>query len=214
MSQALLEGISMGLLLSAMVGPVFFTLIQNSLKNGFRHTAILASGIFVSDLLYVLLTYFSVNLFSKSSYFEITLGYAGGLVLGAFGVSSMLKKNVQRPNSAGVHVMKDKKRKGFWKGFSINGINPFVLLFWISIAGLVAIKDDFDRVDVSLFYTGILVTVFLIDLLKAFIAKQLSGFVTPGLMQKLNFVVGLFLIFFGFRLIWFAFEKHQALIVG
>lgn len=214
MSPALLEGISMGLLLSAMVGPVFFTLIQNSLQNGFRHTAILALGIFVSDLLYVLLTYFSINLLAQSTYFEVVLGYAGGLVLGGFGVSSILKKNVNRPNSGGLPVLKDSKKKGFWKGFSINGINPFVLLFWISIAGLVAIKDNFDRVDVGLFYTGILVTVFLIDLLKAFVAKQLSGFVTPGIMQKLNIAVGVFLVFFGFRLIWFAFEKHQALLAG
>lgn len=214
MSPALLEGISMGLLLSAMVGPVFFTLIQNSLQNGFRHTAVLALGIFVSDLLYVLLTYFSINLLAKSTYFEVVLGYAGGLVLGGFGVSSIMKKNVNRPNSGGLPVLKDTKKKGFWKGFSINGINPFVLLFWISIAGLVAIKDNFDRVDVGVFYAGILVTVFLIDLLKAFVAKQLSGFVTPGIMQKLNIAVGVFLVFFGFRLIWFAFEKHQALFAG
>jgi threonine/homoserine/homoserine lactone efflux protein len=214
MSTALLEGISMGLLLSAMVGPVFFTLIQNSLENGFRHTAVLALGIFVSDLLYVLLTYFSVNLFAKSSYFEIILGYAGGLVLGGFGLSSIIKKRVQRPNSGGISVIKDKKRKGFWKGFSINGINPFVLLFWISIAGVVAIKDDFKVMDVTLYYAGILVTVFSIDLLKAFVAKQLSGFVTPKLMQKLNIGVGIFLVIFGIRLAWFAYEKHQALLGG
>lgn len=214
MNVALLEGISMGLLLSAMIGPVFFTLIQNSLQNGFRHTAVLALGILVSDLLYVLVTYFSVNFFAKSSYFEVILGYAGGLLLGGFGLSSILKKNTSRPNSGGIPVLKDKKRKGFWKGFSINGINPFVLLFWISIAGVVAIKDNFDTLDVGLYYTGILVTVFSIDLLKAFVAKQLSGFVTPKLMQKLNIGVGIFLVIFGIRLAWFAFEKHQSLLAG
>ena len=49
MSAALIEGISMGLLLSAMVGPVFFTLIQSSLTYGFRYASILALGILSSE---------------------------------------------------------------------------------------------------------------------------------------------------------------------
>jgi len=68
-NQALLEGISMGLLLSAMIGPVFFTLIQNSIQSGFRNTAVLAFGILASDLIYVLITYFSVSIFTQNPYF-------------------------------------------------------------------------------------------------------------------------------------------------
>jgi len=205
---AMVEGISMGLVLSMMIGPVFFALIQNSLEFGFRNSVALAFGILVSDLLYVLLTYFSVSLLSVNPSFEILLGYLGGLVLIGFGISSFLKKAVQRPNSGGLPVFKQSKRKGFLKGFSINGINPFVLLFWISIAGLVNLKNQFDSWDIFVYYSGILLTVFSTDLLKAFVAKQLSRFVTPRLLFILNKAVGFALLFFGARLIWFAWEKQ------
>jgi threonine/homoserine/homoserine lactone efflux protein len=211
MNQALWEGISMGLVLSAMIGPVFFALVQNSLEHGFRYAAVLALGILLSDLIYVLITYFSVSIFAQYPNFEIILGYAGGAVLIGFGISNMLKKNRNRPNTGGIPLPKTKKRTGFMKGFGINGVNPFVLLFWISIAGLVNLKSEFRRIDIWLYYAGILLTVFCIDLLKAFIAKQLSGFVTPKLMAKLNIVVGLVLVFFGGKLVKFAWEKQMGL---
>jgi threonine/homoserine/homoserine lactone efflux protein len=212
MTPALLEGISMGLLLSAMIGPVFFTLIQNSLENGFRHTIILALGILLSDLIYVVITFYGVSLLSQNPYFEVYLGYLGGLVLIGFGISTYFKKNNDRISSGGIPVPKSKKTTGFIKGFTINGINPFVLLFWISIAGLVNLKSDFDRTDIILYYFGILGTVFLIDLLKAFIAKQLKSFVTPKLMKKLNIAVAILLVLFGLRLFKFAWEKQ--LLIG
>ncbi|MEN2283653.1 LysE family transporter [Algoriphagus sp. SE2] len=201
MNPALLEGLSMGLLLSALVGPVFFTLIQSSLSQGFRYAAILAFGILVSDSIYVIITFSGVKLLADLSYFELVLGYVGGLILIGFGISSLMKKRVLRPNSGGMNISRFKKRSAFIKGFSINGINPFVLLFWISIASIVQMKDTFGTTEVWLYYLGILGTVFSIDILKAFIAKQLSHLVTPKMMGWLNKAVGLIMIGFGVRML-------------
>jgi threonine/homoserine/homoserine lactone efflux protein len=204
MNQAFVEGFSMGLLLSAMIGPVFFTLIQSSLENGFRYSAILASGILVSDLIYVIITFFGVNFLAKFPDFEFFLAIGGGVVLMGFGIATFFKKIKERPNTGGLPTLKGQKLNGFIKGFSINGINPFVLLFWISIAGLVNINEAYAKKDVVFYYTGILATVFSIDLLKAFVAKKLRSFVTPKLMVKMNKAVGIALLYFGLRLFWFA----------
>lgn len=204
MSQALLEGISVGLLLSAMIGPVFFTLIQSSLVNGFRYAAMVALGILFSDTLYVLLTFFGLKFLANVSSFELVLGYVGGAILIGFGISYLVKKQIASADAALVKVLRAKKRSAFLKGFSINGVNPFVLLFWISIASLVHLKESVDSLDVWLYYIGILVTVFSIDLIKAYIAKKISKFVTPRFMFWLNKAVGLVMIGFGIRLIWFA----------
>lgn len=204
MIESLLEGVSMGLLLSVIIGPVFFALITNSMQYGFRYAMSLAMGIFVSDSLYGLLTYFGVRLLANTQLFEQVLGYAGGLILIGFGLGSLLKKSVQRPNS-GIDRQAGRKRTAFAKGFSINGINPFVLLFWISIASLVSLKEAWTGGQVLLYYAGILLTVFSIDLLKAFVAKQLSRFVTPRLMGWLNKGVGLAMIAFGIRMLLYAY---------
>lgn len=205
MTQSLLEGVSMGLLLSVIVGPVFFTLIQNSIANGFRYAAMLALGILLSDTLYVILTFFGVSLFADTSEFEMILGYVGGAILVGFGISSLIKKQISRPNTGGIEISRNKKRTAFAKGFGVNGVNPFVLLFWISIASLVSTKVQWDGKDISAYYFGILLTVFGIDLLKAFLAKQLSHFMTPRLMWLLNKSVGAVMIFYGLRLIWVTF---------
>ncbi|WP_100627484.1 LysE family translocator [Algoriphagus formosus] len=204
MNAALIEGISMGLVLSAMIGPVFFTLIQNSLEHGFRRTAVLALGILASDSIYVIVTYFGIRFLADTTLFEQVLGYVGGLILIGFGLISLVKKRADRPSTGGLSISKIKKRTAFAKGFSINGVNPFVLLFWISIASLVYLKSTWGTSDILLYYSGILITVFSIDLLKAFIAKKLAHLVTPRLMQILNKVVGLIMIGFGIRLIWWA----------
>jgi len=206
-SQALLEGVSMGLLLSAMIGPVFFTLIQSSLENGFRYATMVALGILTSDTLYVLLTFFGIKFLAEATYFEAILGYVGGAILIGFGVSYLVKRQTDKPDASLEEGRKAKKSSAFLKGFSINGINPFVLLFWISIASLVHLKESYEAMDVWLYYTGILVTVFSIDLTKAYIAKKLSQFVTPRFMFWLNKAVGVAMIGFGFRLIWFAMGK-------
>lgn len=206
MGNSLLEGISMGLLLSVIVGPVFFTLITNSLERGFRYAMVLALGILCSDTLYVIITYFGIRILADTTLFELVLGYVGGLILIGFGISSLAKKSVQRPNTGGIEFPALKKRTAFAKGFSINGINPFVLLFWISIASLVSMKEAWSGNQVLAYYAGILLTVFSIDLAKAFVAKQLSRFVTPKLMWILNKGVGVIMIFFGIRMIWMTYS--------
>jgi threonine/homoserine/homoserine lactone efflux protein len=196
------EGFSVGLLLSALIGPVFFALIQASLTNGFRNAAALATGILVSDLIYVLVTFFGIKFIAGFESFEVVLGLGGGLILIGFGINSIFKKKVFRPNSGGIDLPRVKKRSAFTKGFGINGINPFVLLFWISIASLVQLKPSFTESDYVAYYAGILVTVFCIDLVKAFIAKKLSPLVTDRTLFWLNKFVGVLMIFYGLRMIW------------
>lgn len=202
MHQAILEGISMGLVLSAMIGPVFFGLVQGSLMHGFRYSAALAAGVLLSDTFYVLVTYFGLQVFSSIPYFESILGYLGGLILVGFGISSFLKISTGRISSGGVDLPRAKKRAALIKGFGINGINPFVMLFWISIVGIVEQKINFSPLEIGIYYAGILMTVFAIDLLKALVAKQMAGWVTPRVLWILNKIVGLVMMGFGLKMIY------------
>lgn len=208
MDIALLEGVGMGLVLSLIIGPVFFALVQNSMEYGFRNSLFMALGILASDSVYVIVSYFGVGILANNSALKAGLGYVGGMIMIGFGIANFLKKNVQRPNSGGlVANEKPKRRKGFLKGLSLNGVNPFVLLFWISIAGMVQLKKKYQGAEVFFFYGGMLLTVFGTDLVKAYVAKKLSKFITPRFMGYLNKIVGIVLVIFGIRLIWFAMNK-------
>lgn len=202
MINPILDGITMGFLLSLMVGPVFFMLITTSMENGFRFAAVLALGILVSDLVYVLITYFGVNFLAQYPLIEKALGYVGGCILIGFGISFWRKKVIDRPNSGGLMTEKIKKRTAFAKGFGVNGVNPFVMLFWISIASLVSSKNDWDSGDRFFYYFGLLLTVFGIDLGKAFVAGKLAHLMTPRLRGFLNKGVGILICYFWVKMIW------------
>lgn len=199
-SESVFEGIKLGLLLSMMIGPVFFALITTSLDHGFRQAAILAMGVFFSDLVYVLLTYLGVHLLSQIPSAEEYLGLVGGLILLGFGISYLFKK-VPLPDADQI-VPVPKKRKAFLQGFGINGINPFVLLFWLSIASMVSIKNSWMFSDRVFFYGSLLGTIFGIDLLKAFLAGRLRRFLSPTGKKIIQVLAGLLICFFGIKMLW------------
>jgi threonine/homoserine/homoserine lactone efflux protein len=201
MQAAILEGIGMGLLLSLMVGPVFFMLISTSMEQGFRYAAVLALGILVSDLVYVLISYFGISFLTQNPLIGKVVGYLGGVILIGFGISFWRKKVYVLPDSGGFVPIKSKKRTAFAKGFGINGVNPFVMLFWISIASLMSSKTKWDSLDKFSYYFGLLFTVFGIDLTKAFVAGKLAHLMTPRLRGFLNKGVGILICYFGVKMI-------------
>ena len=201
MQGSIFEGIGMGLLLSMMIGPVFFMLITTSMEQGFRFAAILAIGILVSDLVYVLITYFGIHFLTQFPVIQQGLGFVGGLILIGFGVSFWRKKVSNRPNSGGLIPQQVRKRTAFAKGFGVNGVNPFVMLFWISIASLVSSKN-WNGTERFAYYLGLILTVFLIDLGKAYVAGRLAHLITGKVRTYLNKGVGILICYFGVKMIW------------
>ncbi|MEX0882001.1 MAG: LysE family translocator [Cyclobacteriaceae bacterium] len=207
---AILEGIGMGLVLSLIIGPVFFALIQNSLENGFRHSFFMALGILLSDSIFVIITYFGISFLIGNTAFKVILGYVGGMILVGIGWATWRARTMREPLSGNSGTAR--KRKGFFKGLGLNGINPFVFLFWISVAGLVNLKSSFDTMDKAFYYMALLITVFSFDLFKAYMAQSLRRHITASLMLKMNRTVGILLIIFGIRMLYFAFQQHQIIL--
>ena len=200
MFAAILEGLELGLLLSMMIGPVFFALVTTSMDQGFRQAAILAFGVFLSDLVYVLVTYFGIQALTFIPNVELYLGFFGGLLLIGFGISFFRKKITESPSNSS--QSRAFQGKALMQGFGINGINPFVMLFWLSIASLVSIKSNWGISDRVLFYAALLLTVFGIDLAKAFLAGKLAHLMSPSVRKALQVVAGVMICFFGFRMLW------------
>lgn len=194
------EGVKLGLLLSMMIGPVFFALMTTSLTHGFRQAAILALGVLISDLVYVLITYLGVHFLTQIPTIEKYLGLVGGVILLFFGISFMFKK--VSTLSGDQEIDKPKKRKAFLQGFGINGINPFVMLFWLSIASMVSIKNVWGISEQTLFYSTLLLTIFGIDLLKAFLAGRLRPFLSPNFKRGIHILAGVLICYFGIKMLW------------
>jgi len=196
------NGFLFGLLLAVLIGPVFFTLIQTSIEKGFQKAILVAIGIALSDISYIILAYFGVSQFLSSSGYNKEVALIGGVILIAFGIVSFyrVKKGVRYSSQA-------IEAKGFFryliKGFVINGISPFVLLFWVGAMSLATSKYEYSGGQLVLFFITIISVVLLTDMLKAYLAGKLRSYFTPRLFRILNIVVGIALCLFGLRMLAF-----------
>ena len=170
------------------------------MDHGFKQSAILAFGVFLSDLVYVVVTYFGIQALTFIPNVEQYLGFFGGLILIGFGISFFRKKITAAPSPTSPSLAS--QGKALMQGFGINGINPFVMLFWLSIASMVSIKTSWGISDRAFFYAALLFTVFGFDLAKAFLAGKLAHLMSLTVRKVLQVFAGLMICFFGLRMLW------------
>lgn len=194
-----INGLLFGLLLCVLIGPVFFALIQNSIEKGFWSGFFMAIGIALSDSFYIVITYLGISQLVDNPSFNMWLGGVGGLIMLGFGLVYMFKPVPKK----GIKQMQKQDTKWFQqivKGFLLNGINPFVLFFWLGIMSKVTLNFEYSSNQSITFFIVVISTVLLSDILKSYFATKLSEIVTPRFMKIMNRVVGVALILFSIRL--------------
>lgn len=205
MGAVILKGVLFGLLLAVMLGPVFFALIQNSITKGFKSGIYMAMGIAVADTAYIFLMFFSVKLFENNDVVSVWMGGLGGLIILITGVLSLRKKSVKEEDRD-TNEQESDFFKQFAKGFILNGINPFVLLYWLGVMTLVTNSYHYNQNEVVVFFSAIIGTLIITDFSKVALSHRLRVWITPKRLNIMNKVVGVALILFSFRLFYHAFE--------
>lgn len=196
MFQAFFQGILPGLILSAAIGPVFFMLVQTSIQRGFKLAMTMEFGIIMSDAFCIICAYFGLASFFQNPEYKNIIFSIGSLVLVIFGVVMFLshkKVNFQVDDE----LKKGDKTKLFWKGFLFNISNPSVIFFWMAFVGLSLPRFSDSRVNVAAYFLGTVITVFSIDVLKAWSANKIKKFMTQKAMVNFNKLAGLGICIFG-----------------
>ncbi|MFN8154232.1 MAG: LysE family transporter [Bacteroidia bacterium] len=202
MIDVILSGVLLGLVLAMLIGPVFFLLIDTSIKRGFRIAAWLAAGVMLSDAFFIVITYFSSTALTVMKEFGREIGIGGALLLIVFGILNFIKKpHIQ---AAALDLPDDSRTPlvDTAKGFMMNFLNPFVLLFWMGVAGGISAREQWSRTEVIVFYSVVLTTVLGTDLLKAWLALKLKKVLKPSVLMMVNKISGVGLIIFGVRLLY------------
>jgi threonine/homoserine/homoserine lactone efflux protein len=202
MSNAFVSGVSMGLMLGALIGPIFFTLIQTAVERGFRAGAAVAFGEWASDVGFIAATYFGMTWLLAhldQDLFKYYIGMLGGIILILFGASSLLTK-IKIDRTA--QPINARTLSGFFlKGIAINSINPFTFIFWIGTTGAYVIENNLPPLDATVFYSSIIGTIAFFDILKIWAAKQLRAHLQPHHIVLMRRIAGIALIFSGILLI-------------
>lgn len=204
----LLKACSVGFLLSVMIGPVFFVLLETSIRRGFREALIFDLGVLASDALYILLAYLFYAEVDKMSTGtnKAVFGFIGGGIFIIYGVVNFFKKLKIRTESSleNIEYQKLDFVRTFLKGFLLNFANPLILFYWFSVLTLAnqSISDDASDFMLFLFLIIVLLTFLGFDLLKILGAKQLKPLVTDRVLIGLNRLIGLVFFLFGVVLLF------------
>jgi threonine/homoserine/homoserine lactone efflux protein len=207
--EIILKGIISGIVLAFLIGPVFFTILQTSIERGFWSGVVVALGVSLSDTVYIGLCYLGLSQLFDTNEFQLYLAYAGGLILLGFGGYYLFIKSKKLARFNGNHVQERSFFRLFAKGFIINGLSPMVLIFWIGTVGVATSEFGYTTSSqILVFFSAIVATVFVTDIIKAKLADKLRRVLTPGIIKVMNIVLGVVLVIFGGRLILFADQLH------
>lgn len=205
MINLLLGGIGLGLVLSLMLGPVFFVLLETSIKKGVKSALYLDLGVLISDILYITIAFLFVNQVSNlmESDYSSYLAIGGGICFVFFGIFT-LRKKVELPKKQVQKTQELTANNQFstvMKGFFLNAVNPGVLFYWLTIIGTLRDKNPLhgvsENMTVIIYLLIILITFFGIDVFKIIGAKKLKNVLTPAWMRIINRFLGIILICFG-----------------
>jgi threonine/homoserine/homoserine lactone efflux protein len=211
------QAIGIGFLLSIMIGPVFFVLLEISITKGFKSAMIFDAGVLLSDLFYIVISlFFAYQLKGLGDVKNnLILSVLGGTLFIAYGVYNLFFKQVKMGTGALDEELLDSEEKAnkstkkkdnsmlVLKGFMLNLLNPGVVIYWLAI-----IAKGFDLVapyesdaHIMIFITIILITFFGIDCLKAYVANKIKPLVTVKLLRGLNSLIGFIFLGTGIFLI-------------
>jgi threonine/homoserine/homoserine lactone efflux protein len=200
----ILKGIVTGFVLSIMVGPVFFVLLETSIRKGARAALSFDAGVLLSDFIYILIAYIfysEVANLTEGKNTEIAKIIGGGLFI-VYGTVTFFKKLKHPPLDDDGNVIQNQKDYLFLflKGFLLNFANPLVIFYWFSVMTLASKSTKLsngESAPVMFFILIIMLTFFFFDLLKILGAKKLRPLVTDNLLKSLNQFIGIVFVGFG-----------------
>ncbi len=196
----IIEGIAWGLVLSVSIGPIFFALVQTSIREGLGSGVFVGTGIWVSDFLFIIGTFLGLSQLTAlrdNPTFNIAFGVVGGLFLMIFGLILFFKKPLSLEE---LHAVPERKTTifGLWmQGFLVNTVNPFTIFFWLTTMTDGVISRAFGAWDVLLFFGGIMATIMITDFLKAYFADKIRHKLQPKHLKWFGWISGMIVIGFG-----------------
>ena len=211
----ILAGIPWGILLSFMIGPVFFILLETSIIKGFRAALVFDLGVILGDLFFIGIAYLGSYRLIKSLKDDPALFIFGGVLMLTYGIISFIKLKKEVKVNTDIfdkEIIKKDYASLFIKGFLLNIINIGVLGFWLAIIISVGPKLEMQTSRMVTFFISVIGSYLFVDCIKILLAKQLKTKLNPTNILKIKKGISIVMMVFGTILIlqgWFPNEKEK-----
>lgn len=210
MLAAILKGLAISLLLVFSVGPVIFTIIKQSINHGRRGGFSFVAGVWLSDIIWVVLSVSFSELVKELLNFKVPIGIAGCTFLIGMGIYFAFIKKVpprrvqeQEVEFAGDEITPTGRHTNYFaifsSGFIINTLNPAVISFWMLMAASLSTVYSFSH-QVIIFCTCLAVNM-LADVGKVMGAGSLGKKLSDRNILRVNRISGFLYLLFGLAIL-------------
>ena len=204
MIEAIWKGLALGIVLALSVGPIIFTIIKQSLTGGHRGGFSFVAGVWLSDLILVILSNVFTEWVTRLLQYKKLIGYGGSSFLIALGIYFFFFKKVHLKSTTGSMHLEDftmhEMIRTFASGFIINTLNPGVLAFWLGNATVLALTHTLKQ-RIIIFSTCLVFNMGA-DVGKVMMAGKLRNRLTVHNLNIINKISGGILIAFGIALLY------------
>jgi threonine/homoserine/homoserine lactone efflux protein len=210
MMESVLKGLALGFVLALSVGPIIFTIIKQSLDNGHKGGFSFVAGVWVSDILLVVLSNTVTALVSEALEHTRVIAFGGSIFLIFMGVYFVFFKKVSLGRDPAGNDARFRKRdmaRVFASGFIINTLNPGVIFFWLGNATVLSLTHTL-RERITIFSVCLLVNMSA-DVGKVMMAGKLRSKLTLKTLSVINRISGTILVGFGIALLWGVIFYHH-----
>ena len=200
-----LEGLGFGLLLAISLGPIFVVTVHSAIEKGRKAGFSVTSGVWVSDILYIVFSFLFISRIDhivKGKQFDFWMSIIGGIILILFGLFTFFKKS--KFDKSKLYSKTSLKSIGayFTKGFLVNTVNPFTVIFWLGMMSSIVIGRDLTPSQSFSFISAILIVIVLSDSIKVLLAVVIREVINQYYFNLISKIAGTGLFIFGAYLIY------------
>jgi threonine/homoserine/homoserine lactone efflux protein len=197
----LVKGFKFGMMLQFAVGPVCIFIFQMASLRGFFSAESGVLGVTFVDGLFIVAAILGIAAVMENHKVKSGLQWFGFAVLFTFGLNLMMSLfGINLLPSLSVADYADTNR-AFLYAIILTAASPLTILFWAGVFATKVIEENRKRQDIFVFGLGAILATLSFLTLVAFIGSLTHTFITPIVVQVLNFIIGITFIYFALRMI-------------
>lgn len=195
-----LGGLPTGIIMSFMMGTVFFALINNSINYGPINGVLVAAGVVLSDIIFTAIALFGSQYLPVLDQYEQYVRWIGGLFIIFLGVSQISNQRKLKQGSSELKPMR-KPLLFVSEGFLLNMLNPMNLVTWVAITAYLTNVYHLNLDQKTYFFAGAVIGIFAAESGISLAAHRLKVFLNSDRLKYLNYSIGALFFLFGFLLL-------------
>lgn len=191
------DGLITGLFLQLALGPVFFYILGITVDSNFINSLFAILAVTLADYIFIFLSLIGIGKLLQKDKIKNVFGVFSSTILMLFGLMIFHKGLILSDNINQLGSIVWTPFKSFTSCFILTISSPLTIVFWGSIFSAKAIEKNYLKNQLVVFGIGAGVSTFLFLFFTMMMLSLFKSSIPSILIQILNCIVGLVLIYYG-----------------